>query len=61
MQKQYKIISPGGSVLDLGCAPGAWLQVQLCHHYLIFMCVCVFLSCSLKICIFLIEKKIVVL
>ncbi|KAH6777694.1 FtsJ-like methyltransferase family protein [Perilla frutescens var. hirtella] len=27
MQKQYKIISPGGSVLDLGCAPGAWLQV----------------------------------
>lgn len=27
MQKQYKLISPGSSVLDLGCAPGAWLQV----------------------------------
>ncbi|KAI3891702.1 hypothetical protein MKX03_031952 [Papaver bracteatum] len=27
MQKQYKLIKPGGSVLDLGCAPGAWLQV----------------------------------
>ncbi|KAK6145376.1 hypothetical protein DH2020_022196 [Rehmannia glutinosa] len=27
MQKQYKIITPGSSVLDLGCAPGAWLQV----------------------------------
>ncbi|KAL6503714.1 hypothetical protein OROGR_025637 [Orobanche gracilis] len=26
MQKQYKIITPGCSVLDLGCAPGAWLQ-----------------------------------
>lgn len=63
MQKQYKIINPGGSVLDLGCAPGAWLQVQLCHHYVTFMCVsvCVFLcSCLLKICMVLIEKKIVV-
>lgn len=28
MQKQYKLIKPGSSVLDLGCAPGAWLQVQ---------------------------------
>ncbi|XP_051116484.1 uncharacterized protein LOC127241469 isoform X2 [Andrographis paniculata] len=27
MQKQYNIITPGASVLDLGCAPGAWLQV----------------------------------
>nr|GMD57456.1 putative ribosomal RNA methyltransferase mrm2, mitochondrial isoform X1 [Ipomoea batatas] len=27
MQKQYKLITPGSSVLDLGCAPGAWLQV----------------------------------
>lgn len=27
MQKQYKLISPGSAVLDLGCAPGAWLQV----------------------------------
>ncbi|KAL8462809.1 hypothetical protein ACS0TY_032913 [Phlomoides rotata] len=27
MQKQHKIITPGSSVLDLGCAPGAWLQV----------------------------------
>ncbi|CAN6442729.1 unnamed protein product [Victoria cruziana] len=27
MQKQYKLISPGDSILDLGCAPGAWLQV----------------------------------
>ncbi|KAF3778670.1 Ribosomal RNA large subunit methyltransferase E [Nymphaea thermarum] len=27
MQKQYKLIAPGDSVLDLGCAPGAWLQV----------------------------------
>ncbi|OUZ99284.1 Ribosomal RNA methyltransferase FtsJ domain [Macleaya cordata] len=27
MQQQYKLIKPGASVLDLGCAPGAWLQV----------------------------------
>lgn len=27
MQKQHKLIKPGSSVLDLGCAPGAWLQV----------------------------------
>ncbi|KAL6980553.1 hypothetical protein U1Q18_022194 [Sarracenia purpurea var. burkii] len=27
MQKQYNLIKPGSSVLDLGCAPGAWLQV----------------------------------
>ncbi|KAG1337862.1 ribosomal RNA large subunit methyltransferase E [Cocos nucifera] len=27
MQKQYKLITPGASILDLGCAPGAWLQV----------------------------------
>ncbi|EPS70725.1 hypothetical protein M569_04034, partial [Genlisea aurea] len=31
MQKRYKLMSPGSSVLDLGCAPGAWLQV-LCQH-----------------------------
>ncbi|KAG0473683.1 hypothetical protein HPP92_015540 [Vanilla planifolia] len=27
MQKQFKLIGAGDSVLDLGCAPGAWLQV----------------------------------
>ncbi|KAI8571627.1 hypothetical protein RHMOL_Rhmol01G0134400 [Rhododendron molle] len=27
MQKQYKLIKLGSSILDLGCAPGAWLQV----------------------------------
>lgn len=27
IQNQYKLIKPGFSVLDLGCAPGAWLQV----------------------------------
>lgn len=27
MQNKYKLITPGSSVLDLGCAPGAWLQV----------------------------------
>ncbi|XP_061363734.1 uncharacterized protein LOC133307267 isoform X2 [Gastrolobium bilobum] len=27
IQKQYKLIKGGSSVLDLGCAPGAWLQV----------------------------------
>ncbi|XP_058109604.1 uncharacterized protein LOC131252866 isoform X1 [Magnolia sinica] len=35
MQKQYKLITPGASVLDLGCAPGAWLQASAlcqCQH-----------------------------
>lgn len=27
IQKQHKLIKPGSSVLDLGCAPGSWLQV----------------------------------
>ncbi|XP_038680181.1 ribosomal RNA large subunit methyltransferase E isoform X2 [Tripterygium wilfordii] len=27
IQNKYKLITPGSSVLDLGCAPGAWLQV----------------------------------
>ncbi|RYQ85158.1 hypothetical protein Ahy_B10g104652 isoform I [Arachis hypogaea] len=27
IQKQHKLIKAGSSVLDLGCAPGAWLQV----------------------------------
>ncbi|KAL2526513.1 FtsJ-like methyltransferase family protein [Abeliophyllum distichum] len=27
IQKQHKLITSGSSVLDLGCAPGAWLQV----------------------------------
>ncbi|KAL6638161.1 hypothetical protein ACP70R_025733 [Stipagrostis hirtigluma subsp. patula] len=27
IQKQHRIIGPGAAVLDLGCAPGAWLQV----------------------------------
>nr|CAB3497649.1 unnamed protein product [Digitaria exilis] len=29
MQKQHKLIAPGAAVLDLGCAPGAWLQVTI--------------------------------
>lgn len=33
MQKQYKLIKPGSSVLDLGCAPGAWLQVCACDLF----------------------------
>ncbi len=27
IQQKHKIIPPGGAVLDLGCSPGAWLQV----------------------------------
>ncbi|WCJ19638.1 Ribosomal RNA large subunit methyltransferase E [Euphorbia peplus] len=27
IQKKHNLITPGSSVLDLGCAPGAWLQV----------------------------------
>ncbi|KAH9624203.1 hypothetical protein KSS87_008280 [Heliosperma pusillum] len=27
LQEKYKLIKQGSSVLDLGCAPGAWLQV----------------------------------
>ncbi|WIA19425.1 hypothetical protein OEZ85_004043 [Tetradesmus obliquus] len=27
IQKKHKVIKPGGKVLDLGCVPGAWLQV----------------------------------
>eukprot|EP00891_Asterochloris_glomerata_P007481 jgi/Astpho2/7481/e_gw1.00114.145.1_t len=27
MQQKHKLIRPGASVLDLGCSPGAWLQV----------------------------------
>mmetsp|Transcript_30221 Transcript_30221/g.55217 ORF Transcript_30221/g.55217 Transcript_30221/m.55217 type:complete len:233 (-) Transcript_30221:333-1031(-) len=27
IQKKHKIIKPGGTILDLGCSPGAWLQV----------------------------------
>ncbi|PSC74281.1 ribosomal RNA methyltransferase mitochondrial isoform X1 [Micractinium conductrix] len=27
IQQKHKLISPGGAVLDLGCHPGAWLQV----------------------------------
>lgn len=27
MQDKYALIPPGGEVLDLGCTPGAWLQV----------------------------------
>ena len=26
MQKRYRLIQPGNRVLDLGCAPGAWLK-----------------------------------
>ncbi|GMH27163.1 hypothetical protein Nepgr_029006 [Nepenthes gracilis] len=31
IQDKYKLIKPGSYVLDLGCAPGAWLQVA-CHE-----------------------------
>lgn len=27
LQQKHKLISPGARVLDLGCSPGAWLQV----------------------------------
>ena len=27
MQEKFKVVARGGSVLDLGCHPGAWLQV----------------------------------
>ena len=27
INKSYRIIGPGSYVLDLGCAPGGWLQV----------------------------------
>lgn len=27
IQKRFNVIPKGGSVLDLGCHPGAWLQV----------------------------------
>ncbi|KAK4776743.1 hypothetical protein SAY86_005431 [Trapa natans] len=27
MQNKYKLITQGSAILDLGCAPGAWLQV----------------------------------
>ena len=27
LNKAYRIIGPGFVVLDLGCAPGGWLQV----------------------------------
>jgi cytochrome bd-type quinol oxidase subunit 2 len=33
IQKQHKIITPGAAVLDLGCAPGSWLQVIVHHSY----------------------------
>jgi 23S rRNA (uridine2552-2'-O)-methyltransferase len=29
LQKKFKLIKPGAKVLDLGCAPGAWVQVAL--------------------------------
>ena len=29
IQNKYRLIRPGDSVLDLGCAPGAWSQVIL--------------------------------
>lgn len=29
IQKKFKLIKPGARVLDLGCAPGAWVQVAL--------------------------------
>lgn len=27
IQKKYRVLRPGETVLDLGCAPGGWLQV----------------------------------
>jgi 23S rRNA (uridine2552-2'-O)-methyltransferase len=27
LQRRYRIVHPGDPVIDLGCAPGAWLQV----------------------------------
>jgi 23S rRNA (uridine2552-2'-O)-methyltransferase len=27
LQRRYRIVHPGDHVIDLGCAPGAWLQV----------------------------------
>eukprot|EP00879_Flechtneria_rotunda_P023892 GHRR01025302.1.p1 GENE.GHRR01025302.1~~GHRR01025302.1.p1 ORF type:complete len:136 (+),score=33.04 GHRR01025302.1:513-920(+) len=27
IQRKHKVIKPGNKVLDLGCVPGAWLQV----------------------------------
>lgn len=27
IQQKHKLIPPGGQILDLGCHPGAWLQV----------------------------------
>lgn len=42
MQKQYKLITAGSYILDLGCAPGAWLQVLVTRLSLsvtsFFMC-----------------------
>ncbi|CAN1173972.1 Ribosomal RNA large subunit methyltransferase E [Linum perenne] len=29
IQNKHKLITPGSSVLDLGCAPGAWLQIVM--------------------------------
>ena len=29
IQKKFRLLHPGSKVLDLGCAPGAWVQVAL--------------------------------
>lgn len=29
IQKRHRVIPQGGTVLDLGCSPGAWLQVAI--------------------------------
>ncbi len=29
LQEKFNLISPGQTVIDLGCAPGSWLQVSL--------------------------------
>ncbi|KAK9808428.1 hypothetical protein WJX73_004154 [Symbiochloris irregularis] len=29
IQERFRVIRAGGSVLDLGCCPGAWIQVAL--------------------------------
>jgi 23S rRNA (uridine2552-2'-O)-methyltransferase len=29
IQKKFRLLKPGSKVIDLGCAPGAWVQVAL--------------------------------
>lgn len=36
LQRQFRLICAGATVLDLGCSPGAWLQVPQFGLFLIF-------------------------